>query len=57
MDSNSPYDTENDRAVAEDVFIDFGGCVLNLAGLYGGERQVSQICYCGRTTDFISNEE
>ena len=57
MDSNSPYDTENDRAVAEDVFIDFGGCVLNLAGLYGGEREVSQICYCGRTTDFVSNEE
>ena len=41
MDANSPYDTKNDRAVAEDTFKDLGGCVLNLAGLYGGERQVS----------------
>ena len=42
MDANSPYDTENDRAQAEDIFLGLGGCVLNLAGLYGGERQVSQ---------------
>ena len=39
MDLNSPYDTEDDRAVAEDELRSLGGCVLNLAGLYGGERQ------------------
>jgi hypothetical protein len=26
------------RAIAEDELRDLGGCVLNLAGLYGGER-------------------
>lgn len=40
MDCNSPYDKENERAVAEDELRALGGCVLNLAGLYGGERQV-----------------
>ena len=39
MDLNSPYDTQNDRAIAEDELQSWGGCVLNLAGLYGGERQ------------------
>ena len=34
----SPYNTENGRAVAEDELLDLGGCVLNLAGLWGGER-------------------
>ena len=28
----------NVRAIAEDKLRDLGGCVLNLAGLYGGER-------------------
>lgn len=37
-DYRSPYDTTNARAVAEDELRDLGGCVLNLAGLYGGER-------------------
>lgn len=53
MHSNSPYDTENDRAQAEDVFLEFGGCVLNLAGLYGGERQVSQCCYFLNATTLV----
>ncbi|KAL9093725.1 MAG: hypothetical protein Q9159_000026 [Coniocarpon cinnabarinum] len=35
----SPYDTTNERAVAEDEFMSFGGVALNLSGLYGGERQ------------------
>jgi hypothetical protein len=39
-DDNSAYDMENNRAVAEDELRNsFGGCVLNLAGLYGGTRQ------------------
>jgi hypothetical protein len=37
----SPYDTSNKRAVAEDELLKLGGCVLNLAGLWGGERQPS----------------
>ena len=36
------YDGANARAVAEDELrAGVGGCVLNLAGLYGGERRVS----------------
>ena len=34
----SPYNTTNARAVAEDELLGLGGCVLNLAGLWGGER-------------------
>ncbi|KAK4557090.1 hypothetical protein LTR86_006071 [Recurvomyces mirabilis] len=34
----SPYDTENKRAIAEDELLGLDGCVLNLAGLWGGER-------------------
>ena len=37
-DHNSVYNTDDSRAIAEDELIDLGGCVLNLAGLYGGER-------------------
>lgn len=37
-DENSPYNTDNQRAVAEDELLGIGGCVLNLAGLYGGAR-------------------
>ncbi|EMC98610.1 hypothetical protein BAUCODRAFT_65742 [Baudoinia panamericana UAMH 10762] len=35
----SPYDKENGRAIAEDELLGLGGCVLNLAGLWGGQRQ------------------
>ena len=38
-DSSSPIDTSNDRGIAEDELISLGGCVLNLAGLYGAQRQ------------------
>lgn len=34
----SPYDKDNKRAIAEDELLSLGGCVLNLAGLWGGER-------------------
>lgn len=37
----SPYNTTNPRAIAEDELISLGGCVLNLAGLWGGERDPS----------------
>jgi hypothetical protein len=33
------YDTFNARAIAEDELITLGGTVLNLSGLWGGERQ------------------
>lgn len=41
-DSDSAYDKSNARAVAEDELLHLCGrraCVLDLAGLYGGERQ------------------
>jgi len=38
-DENSPIDETNDRAIAEMELIELGGCVMNLAGLYGGSRQ------------------
>ncbi|KAK0317480.1 hypothetical protein LTR82_011518 [Friedmanniomyces endolithicus] len=34
----SSYDTKNARAIAEDEILSSGGCVLNLAGLWGGIR-------------------
>lgn len=37
-DSSAPIDETNARGVAEEELISLGGCVLNLAGLYGGER-------------------
>jgi hypothetical protein len=36
---HSSYDKSNPRAIAEDELIGLGGCVLDLAGLWGGERQ------------------
>lgn len=35
---HSPYDKANTRAIAEDELLGLGGAVLNLAGLWGGER-------------------
>jgi hypothetical protein len=35
---NSPYDTSDKRAIAEDELRGLAGVILNLAGLYGGER-------------------
>ena len=37
-DHNSSYDKGDPRAIAEDELLGLEGCVLNLAGLYGGER-------------------
>lgn len=38
-DEKSPIDESNERAIAEMELIELGGCVMNLAGLYGGSRQ------------------
>lgn len=36
---NSPYDKSDERGMAEDeLMVEFGGCSLNLCGLYGGTR-------------------
>lgn len=36
---HSRYDTSNSRGIAEDELKALGGCILNLSGLWGGERQ------------------
>ena len=35
---HSRYNKEDPRAVAEDELLELGGCILNLAGLWGGSR-------------------
>lgn len=35
---DSPYDRSDSRAIAEDELLSLDGCVLNLSGLYGGQR-------------------
>ncbi|KAH7336694.1 hypothetical protein BKA65DRAFT_553331 [Rhexocercosporidium sp. MPI-PUGE-AT-0058] len=35
---HSPHNTSDTRAQAEDALLSLGGCVLDLAGLWGGER-------------------
>jgi hypothetical protein len=40
VDCSTPIDPLNERGIAEDELISLhGGCVLNLAGLYGAQRQ------------------
>ncbi|KAJ9604936.1 hypothetical protein H2200_010325 [Cladophialophora chaetospira] len=39
VDNSSPIDPANERGIAEDELLSLGGCVLNLAGLYGAQRQ------------------
>ncbi|KAK0666760.1 hypothetical protein QBC41DRAFT_325247 [Cercophora samala] len=39
IDRSSPINESNPRAVAEKELLSLGGCVLNLSGLWGGERQ------------------
>lgn len=38
LDRKSPYANSDARVVAEDELLGLGGCVLNLAGLWGGPR-------------------
>lgn len=40
LDRRSPYKADDQRAVAEDELLGLGGCVLNLAGLWGGQRDI-----------------
>jgi hypothetical protein len=40
LDRRSPYKAAEPRAVAEDELLGLGGCVLDLAGLWGGERDI-----------------
>ncbi|KAK4225461.1 hypothetical protein QBC38DRAFT_264832 [Podospora fimiseda] len=35
---HSPFNTSNPRAIAEEELLSLGGCVLNLSGLWGGQR-------------------
>lgn len=37
-DDDAPYDKSDQRGVAEDELMYLNGCVLDLAGLYGGQR-------------------
>ncbi|KAK0701391.1 hypothetical protein B0T21DRAFT_379087 [Apiosordaria backusii] len=39
MDRHSPINSSNPRAIAEIELLSLGGMVLNLSGLWGGERQ------------------
>lgn len=41
-DDDAPYDKDDARAIAEDELRSLHGCVLSLAGLYGGERVPSR---------------
>ncbi|KAH6625152.1 hypothetical protein C7974DRAFT_395519 [Boeremia exigua] len=41
-DDNAPYDKHDIRAIAEDELLGEHGCVLDLSGLYGGERVPSK---------------
>lgn len=38
LDRRSPYERNDARTVAEDELLGLGGCVLDLAGLWGGPR-------------------
>jgi hypothetical protein len=57
MDRHSPYDTKNERAIAEDELIQLGGCVLNLAGLWGGERSARRFVRRAASTKAILKEK
>jgi hypothetical protein len=37
---HSKYNTTDARAIAEDELLSLGGCVLDLSGLWGGQRMV-----------------
>jgi hypothetical protein len=57
MDRHSPYDTKNERAIAEDELIQMGGCVLNLAGLWGGERSAQRFVRRAASTKALLKEK
>lgn len=58
VDRKSPYDSSNKRAIAEDQLLHLGGCVLNLAGLHGGERDArSWVDRVAKTKDEVKNKK
>lgn len=58
VDRKSPYDTTNKRAMAEDELITLGGCVLNLAGLHGGERDARKwVDRVAKTKEDVKNKK
>lgn len=57
MDRKSKYDTANKRAEAEDELLSRNGTVLNLSGLWGGERQPSNwVSRVAKTKDDVEKK-
>ncbi|CAD6447252.1 210bc1bf-244e-42de-bd2b-456101b8d96c [Sclerotinia trifoliorum] len=55
---HSLYNVANDRAIAEDELIELGGCVLNLSGLWGGERNAKHwIERVASSKEMLSNKK
>lgn len=57
IDRHSPYDTSKPRAIAEDELLTLSGCVLNLSGLWGGQRHPRNwIDKVGKTKDQVQSK-
>lgn len=58
VNRHSPYDTTNKRAIAEDELLQLHGCVLNLAGLHGGERDARNwVDRVAKTKEDVKNKK
>lgn len=54
----SSYNTSDARAQAEDALLSLGGCVLDLAGLWGGERNARHwIDRVAATKDMLASKK
>ena len=57
IDRHAAYDKEKPRAIAEDELLALGGCVLNLSGLWGGQRHPRNwIDRVGKTKDQVRDK-
>lgn len=57
IDRHSRYDTSKPRAIAEDELLTLGGCVLNLSGLWGGQRHPRNwVDKVGKTKDLVQSK-
>lgn len=57
IDRKSEYDREKPRAIAEDELLALGGCVLNLSGLWGGQRHPRNwLDRVGKTKDQVRDK-
>jgi hypothetical protein len=57
IDRHSRYDTSKPRAIAEDELLTLGGCVLNLSGLWGGQRHPRNwVDKVGKTKDQVQSK-